>query len=204
MSCPTVLVTSDGDENSTPRLLPRLRHWQHDVAIHSQYCISLAFCEKVAANLSPQSSRLSVWRRKQQKFGMKGIGCEPSPSHSVQLVCRLPPPSASTSQRLSGWCLFLCVEIKQLLVSLLLPVCVLWWLWEPFFMQTHRFYPLAGVLLLEVGRGVEWQPDGSHNETVIERYVIITISKLWKNSIRETFLYEREGEEKVKKGGSFN
>lgn len=37
-------------------LLPRLQHWQHDVAIYSQYCISMAFCEKVAANLSPQSA----------------------------------------------------------------------------------------------------------------------------------------------------
>lgn len=52
---PTITVASGGTK-IVPCLLPRLQHWQHDVAIHSQYCISLAFCEEVAANLSPHST----------------------------------------------------------------------------------------------------------------------------------------------------
>lgn len=79
-------------------LLPRLQHWQHDVAIHSQYCISLAFCEKVAANLSPQSTRLSMWRGKQPRYGMKGVGSAPSPRIAPRST-QTTPPSPSPSIR---------------------------------------------------------------------------------------------------------
>lgn len=35
---------------------------------------------------------------------------------------------------------------------------------------------VAGMWLLEEEKKVEWQLDGSHNKTVIERYVIVAIS----------------------------
>lgn len=92
---PTVPLAS-GRTKIVPCLLPRLQHWRHDVAIHSQYCISLAFCEKVAANLSPQStacqceeggSRGMAWR----KLGQRPVRPLPRPSPqagSVPLACR--------------------------------------------------------------------------------------------------------------------
>lgn len=44
-------------------------------------------------------------------------------------------------------------------------------------MQTHvSLFLFAGTQWLEEERRGEWQPDGSHNKTVIERYVIVTIS----------------------------
>lgn len=44
-------------------------------------------------------------------------------------------------------------------------------------MHTHvSLFLFAGTRWLEEERRVEWQPDGSHNKTVIERYVIMTIS----------------------------
>lgn len=44
-------------------------------------------------------------------------------------------------------------------------------------MQTHvSLFLIAGTLWLEEERRVEWQPDGSHNKTLIERYVIVTTS----------------------------
>lgn len=44
-------------------------------------------------------------------------------------------------------------------------------------MQAHVSRSLfAGMWLLEEERKVEWQLDGSHNKTVIERYVIVAIS----------------------------
>lgn len=56
----TTLVAEQGTKIAF-RLLPRLQHWQHDMAIHSQYCISLAFCEHTSANLRPQSALLSIF-----------------------------------------------------------------------------------------------------------------------------------------------
>ncbi len=56
----TILVAKRGTK-IVFRLLPRLQHWQHDMAIHSQYCISLAFCEHTSANLRPQSALLSIF-----------------------------------------------------------------------------------------------------------------------------------------------
>lgn len=48
-------------------------------------------------------------------------------------------------------------------------------------------------------RGVEWQPDGSHNKTVIERYVIVTDSSLrfmlGKSGIGDTLLLKKEEKE---------
>lgn len=44
-------------------------------------------------------------------------------------------------------------------------------------MRAHVSLSLfAGMWLLEEERKVEWQLDGSHNKTVIERYVIVAIS----------------------------
>ena len=80
-------------------LLPRLQHWQHDMAIHSQYCISLAFCEKVAANLSPQSARLSMWRGRQPRYEMKSAVLLPRASAAPPPYPpnATPPPSSSST-----------------------------------------------------------------------------------------------------------
>lgn len=48
-------------------------------------------------------------------------------------------------------------------------------------MPTHHFSSLQVCGGLGSIEGLnDNQPDGSHNNTVIERYVIVTISKLWK------------------------
>ena len=68
-----------------------------------------------------------------------------------------------------------------------------------------RFYAGACVTFsslqvrwLEEERRVEWHPDGSHNKTVIERYVIVTISSCGK-------WYQRDipAEKEDKKGNLF-
>lgn len=68
-------------------------------------------------------------------------------------------------------------------------------------MQTRvsLFFLFAGTCWLEEKRWVEWQPDGSHNKTVIERYVIVTISSCEK-------WYQRDipAKKKRRKGTSFN
>lgn len=53
-----------------------------------------------------------------------------------------------------------------------------WWLKiRAISMRAHVSLSLfAGMWLLEEERKVEWQLDGSHNKTVIERYVIVAIS----------------------------
>ena len=44
-------------------------------------------------------------------------------------------------------------------------------------MHPHvSLFHFAGMRQFEVESGVEWQPDGSHNKTVIERYVIVADS----------------------------
>ena len=178
-----------------------LQHWQHDVAIHSQYCISLAFCEKVAANLSPQSTRLSMWRGKQPRYGMKGVGSTPSPRVvPVPLINgpspRLPPPPPHSLS--PGGACSLRLQIKAIGPPLL-PVCdgrkSELFLCRP---MCH-FLLFAGTWWLEEERRVEWQPDGSHNKTVIERYVIVTISSWGK-------WYQRDipAKKRRRKGTSFN
>lgn len=83
---PAILVASGGTK-IVLCLLPRLQHWQHDVAIYSQYCISMAFCEKVAANLSPQSAACQCEEGSSRGTGWGELGqlC-PSTLHPVPLV----------------------------------------------------------------------------------------------------------------------
>lgn len=65
-------------------------------------------------------------------------------------------------------------------------------------MQTHvSLFLFAGTWWLEEERRVEWQPDGSHNKTVIERYVIVTISswgKWYQRDIPVTKKREKKGD----------
>jgi len=68
------------------RLLPRLQHWQHDMAIHSQYCISLAFCEHTSANLRPQSALLSIFEGCGDGLRWWGGRGGIFPSHSAHLT----------------------------------------------------------------------------------------------------------------------
>lgn len=172
---PTITVASRGTK-IVLCLLPRLQHWQHDVPIHSQYCISLAFCEKVAANLSPQSTRLSMWRGEQPRYGMKGVGSAlplhiaPSSTHQGPLPLAPPPHSSSP-----GIGMFPQLADK----SHWSPAAAsIWWVKiRAVSMQTHvSLFHSAGTQWLGEERGVEWQLDGSHNKTIIERYVIVTIS----------------------------
>lgn len=110
---PTIVVASGGTK-IVLCLLPRLRHWQHDVAIHSQYCISPAFCEKVPANLSPQSIVCQCDERSGQGTGWRRRGSAPSlhisPSspHQQPLphsspVCTFSPGGLGERRRGSSW-----------------------------------------------------------------------------------------------------
>lgn len=91
---PTIVVASGGTK-IVLCLLPRLRHWQHDVAIHSQYCISPAFCEKVPANLSPQSIVCQCDERSGQGTGWRRRGSAPSLHISPSSPHQQPLPHSS-------------------------------------------------------------------------------------------------------------
>lgn len=70
-------------------------------------------------------------------------------------------------------------------------------------MQTEvSLFLFAGTRWLEEEeeRRVEWQPDGSHNKTVIERYVIMTILS-WGKWYQRDIPAEKKGKEK--KGNLF-
>lgn len=156
---PAIPVASGGTK-IVPCLLPRLQHWQHDVAIHSQYCISLAFCEKVAANLSPQSTRLSMWREQQPRYGMKGVGSAPSPHiafHSSAAPLRHAPPPHSFSP---GGACSLSLQIKAIGLPLL-PVCDGW--------KSELFLcrPMCHFSSLQVGCGLRRKEGLNGNQMVV-------------------------------------
>lgn len=168
---PTVLVPSGGTK-IVLCLLPRLQHWQHDVAIYSQYCISMAFCEKVAANLSPQSAACQCEEESSRGTGWGELGqlC-PSTLHPGPLISA-PPPPVATPELLFSRRAPLCLQIKAVA-----PASVWWVKIRVISMQARvslSFF--AGMWWLEEERKVEWQLDGRHNKTVIERYVIMAIS----------------------------
>lgn len=102
-----------------------------------------------------------------------------------------PPPPHRFSP---GGACSLSLQIKAT-GPLLLPVCDGWeselFLCTP----TCQFSPLQVRCSLRKERRVEWQPDGSHNKTVIERYVIMTISsrvKWYQRDIHAKKTEERE------------
>lgn len=128
---PTVLVASGGTK-IVLCLLPRLQHWQHDVAIYSRYCISMAFCEKVAANLSPQSAACQCEEESSRGTDEGSwVSCVPArwtqDHSSVPLLPPLPPQSFS-----SGGVFPLCLQIKAIA-----PASVWWVEIRAISMQAH-------------------------------------------------------------------
>lgn len=151
ISCRTILVANDGDENSTPVCCqgynidnmmwpfilntvspwPSVRKWLLILALNLTACQ----CEE-------RSSRGLGWR----ELGPS----RPLTQRSTRLPSSLPylPPPHSVSP---GGAFSLGLQIKQLLVPLFLLVCVRWVKMRAVSMQTHRFAPLAAILFLEVG-----------------------------------------------------
>jgi len=133
----------------------------------------------------------------QSRYGMRGVRSAPCPRTSPRSAHQRPlphpphhlfspggacsPQSADKSRR---WCLM--GENKR------------------------RFYanPCVASPICRYGgtrrrrrRMFEWQPDGSHNKTVIERYVIVTISSRGKSVSKR---HSRGRKKKRRKGTSFN
>lgn len=141
-------------------LLPRLQHWQHDVAIHSQYCISLAFCEKVAANLSPQSTACQCEEGSSDGIGWRESGqLRPGAFRPVPLITEAPPtPNPPPPHSFSA-----SVCSPSLQIKAIAPAGVWWVKIRAISMQAHvSLFLFAGTGWLEEERGVEWRLNGSH------------------------------------------
>lgn len=139
-------------------LLPRLQHWQHDVAIHSQYCISLAFCEKVAANLSPQSTACQCEEGSSRGMGWRELGqLRAGTLRPVPLINDPSPSSVANSQLLFRQS----VCSPSLQIKATAPASVWWVKIRTISMQAHvSLFLFAGTWWLEEGRRVEWGLDG--------------------------------------------
>lgn len=145
-----------------------------------------------------------MWRGEQPRYGWGELGqlC-PSTLHPGPLISA-PPPPVATPELLFRRRIPLCLQIKATCPC----QCVMGGNQSYFYAGPCVTFPLCRyVVAWGRERKVEWQLDGSHNKTVIERYVIVAISgwsKQYQRDISVLKKKKRRKEMEPRKGTSFN